>query len=366
MNLLVLRLRQRKLDYACYTYGQRTYLLRGTYNDYHSLYAGNLLLQDLLVQIAGACRQALHGCDLDAIAIEVVFGGLEFPGPAFVGSEVIRKLKHLVTFAPLHIPILLEFIECCQTVFSTIPIVLVFETSFFLNLPQREYTYAIDPDILHNSNLRRYGFHGLLHEAAMKEVSRQCLVGGETKLPRIISHCLESRPEIAAMVGHRPVMVTSGATPLEGLPGAHTCGELDPSIVISLAHDRKWGLEQVHNMLVRQSGLSALLGKSMPLEALGGLKTPHGNAVRDYFRYQLLKACGSAVAAMGGVDALVFSGRAVELGEMFGPWLIERLSRSGIQRERPIFWTCFHDTIERIVADKASSLLLGSDVKIAV
>ena len=199
--------------------------------------------------------------------------------------------------------------------------VLVFETAFFTGLPSREYLYALDADLPRVQGLRRYGFHGILHEAACRETVRRHHAERLRGMPRILSICLEPRPELAAVCGLQPVMVTSGATPLEGLPGQTSCGELDPSIVIALATEHGWGAEQINTALTQESGFKGLTGADATLEQLYKADSASSRLAREIFQYRLLLACGAGMAAMGGLDAIVFSGRFVSLGQPLFAWL---------------------------------------------
>ncbi len=130
------------------------------------------------------------------------FGGTEFHGPVVVDADVLRRLETLTSAAPLHIPVLLELLQQCDTQFPDVPQVLVFDTAFFADLPAREYLYALDTDLARAHGLRRFGYCGLLHAAAWQHAAR-------TGATRILSLCLEPQMELAAIHGGRPVYVTS-------------------------------------------------------------------------------------------------------------------------------------------------------------
>ena len=140
-------------------------------------------------------------------------------------------------------------------------------------------------------------------------------------MPRILSICLEPRPELAAVCGLQPVMVTSGATPLEGLPGQTSCGELDPSIVIALATEHGWGAEQINTVLTQESGFKGLTGADATLETCTRPTTPPCAWPARSSSTASCWPCGAGMAAMGGLDAIVFSGRFVSLGQPVFAWL---------------------------------------------
>jgi acetate kinase len=295
---------------------------------------------------------------LDAIAVRVPFGGQTFRGPTFVDEGVLARLEKMIPSSPLHLPHVMDLLVECRSAFGPVPQLLFFETAFFTHLPRREYVYGVDRDLARALHLRRFGFHGLYHEAACEDVVRLRLLHGIQGPARILSICLEPHPEVAAVMGGRPVYCTSGATPLEGIPGHTSCGELDPSIVLTLAHKLHWGPEQVNALLTRESGLLGLTGKRISIEDLFLSFDPALEAARAILQHRLLQACGAAIAAMGGIDSIVFSGRFVTAGESLGPWLETRLTFRGGNESRPPTWHCFKEPLGRIIADRAVATLL--------
>lgn len=277
-----------------------------------------------LAQCVGEQLERTGYSHLAAIGLRVPFGGEWFREPVLSSPEVLEALAHLAPQSPFHLPPVLALAEGLHATCPHVPVVLVFETSFFTALPHREQAYGLDPEHMEQMGLWRYGFHGILHEAACRAaVSR-------TGLPtaRIVSICLEPRPELAACVGSRPVMVTGGNTPVEGLPGERSCGDLDPSIALKLAHDLPGGLEEANRVLTRESGLLGLIGEPVTLAEL--LTNPRADwqLARDVFHHSVLRACGAAIAAISGVDMVVYSGRYAAAGAVLQQWLAPRLARA--------------------------------------
>ena len=123
------------------------------------------------------------------------------------------------------------------------------------------------------------------------------------------------------------MVVTGGNTPIEGLPGETTCGDLDPSVVLKLAHDTRWGPEEASRILTCESGLRGLVGRAVSLEELLGSTDDELQLARDLLRHCVLRACGAGIAAMGGLDAIVYSGRYAASGTSLHTWLSQRLAR---------------------------------------
>jgi acetate kinase len=260
----------------------------------------------------------------DVVAIRGLYGGDKFTQPVIASESVMADLADLAPQAPLHVPHLVRLVQATRRTFPQAPLVLAFETAFFVPLPERERRYAIDPELLDSRSLRRFGFHGIFHEAACMEAAR------ELELPdsRVLSICLEPRPELAACRGGQPVMVTGGSTPAEGLPGETSCGDLDPSVVLKLADDGHLGPEGASRLLTCQSGLLGLTGRNVSLAEVLASADDELQLARDVFLHCLLRACGAGIAALGGLDAIVYTGRYANSAAVLHEWLNERLKQT--------------------------------------
>ena len=157
-------------------------------------------------------------------------------------------------------------------------------------------------------------------------------------------------------------MCTSGATPLEGLPGHTSCGELDPSIVLMLARKLKWGPEQINTVLTQQSGLLGLAGRPVMLDDVISPEAADLELARSVLKNRILSACGAGMAAMGGMDQIVFSGRFAQEGQILGPWLVTRLTFKGGNEHRPPEWLCFTESLDCVLAERAEIVLFESGV----
>ncbi len=346
MNLLVLQPALRNLAYSCFPTGQREARWSGQVGPGPD---------GAMARVEEECR-ARGGFEPHVLALRVPYGGAAFAEPVLADDSTAARLRALSAEAPLHIPHVLSTLKACGHVYPDRPVVLVFETSFFTRLPAREHHYGLDPQLSEELGLRRYGFHGLLHEAACERAGRHPAAAGNPP-SRILSICLEPRPEVAAVLGLQPLTTTSGATPLEGIPGETTCGDLDPSIVLSLSRERKWGPEQIDKVLTRESGLRALAGRAVTVSQVLQAKAPDIEQARDVLRYRILLACGAGIAALGGLDVIVFSGRYASAGKELGPWLEAKL-KAARATERPVPFHIFPDPVDRVIADLAVATLL--------
>jgi acetate kinase len=280
-----------------------------------------------------------------------------FREPEVVTPETIRKLEELVADSPLHIPLTLAVIESFSFVFPDIPVVLIFETSFFTSLPPREYHYGLDTELQKDMKIRKFGFNGIFHEAACGYITQLWRKKEAGAVPRIISICLEPRPEVAAAIGNRAVMTTGGVTPLEGIPGQTTSGEIDPTILLTLVQKKGWGPEEINNILTRQSGLLGLTGQPITFEEFFSSENSEYKLAREVIRYRILLACGSGIAAMGGCDAVVFSGRYAYMGEFLGPWLTSKLNLNNRLNRSEFICDTFYEMHDKIIADTARTLV---------
>ena len=344
MNLLILQPTLRNFEYNLFSWEEKETILDAKVNSFNGMASENDEWTNSLIQIKQHCRQAKPDCHVDAIVLTVLFGGDIFPRPTVVDNKAIQKLKSLIPQAPLHLPGTLQLIRCCNEVFPEVPILLIFETSFFTGMPERESTYAISPAILKEMNIKRYGYNGIYHEAACLMVSRQLRKELKTSSLRIISICLESQPEVAAVKGRRVLMVT------KGIPGETICGQIDPSIVLTLSETVGWGPEKINTALTRESGLLGLTGENITLEDVFTQDRPDFLLPQQICKYRLLNTCGAAVAAIGGVDAIIFSGRSDKLANILGPYLAEKLTSALVPKANHI---CFYSLKE----SKATSII---------
>jgi len=323
MHILTLQPTLRGLAFAAFTEGsdQPAVESRLTLNQFDR--STHLFPPDLFARMNETLRRA-ELPPPTAIGVHALYGGDRFATPVFASDDVLSELETLAPQAPLLVPNLVELTRSVRHTYRTAPVVLAFETAFFVNLPQCEQWYGLDLELMVSQAIRRFGYHGLFHEAACRAAARHRRLSA----PRVLSLCLEPRPELAACQGRRPVMVTGGNTLIEGLPGERTCGDLDPSVVLKLAHDTHWGPEEASRVLTSESGLRGLLGRAVTLAEVLGSTGASLQLARDVFLHCVLRACGAGIAALEGVDAIVYSGRYAASGAAVQAWLGPRLARA--------------------------------------
>lgn len=244
----------------------------------------------------------------DVIAHRVVHGGVRFTGPVRIDDSTEAEIRQLSELAPLHNPKAVEWIdaaraECAGAVVQ----VAVFDTSFFAGMPRVASEYALPAHIGVEQGVRRYGFHGLAHEAMWR---RWCelypaLPGGG----RLITAQLGGGCSVTALYQGRPLDNSMGFSPLEGLVMATRCGDVDPSILPYLQHRLALSAEQIVGMLNHESGLLGLAGRNAnPSELLADRASPQSQFAVELYCYRLRKYIGAYCAVLGGCDGIVFGG----------------------------------------------------------
>lgn len=354
MNVLVLTPGGANLKFSLFGSARRAALCSGAHGGYFTEAPD---VAAVLQRVREECN--LTGSTPDLLAMPVPYGGETFKRAAVVDATVLDNLHELLPFSPMHLPQVLMLLEAAREVFPETPAVLTFGTSFFVDLPLREQRYGLDREQV--PWLRRFAYQGLYHQAACEHVLRKRRAKEQVDAqPRILSICLENQPEAAAIIGRRPVMVTSGATPLEGLPGSTSCGELDGGIVLSLAQQLSWGPEQINRVLTQESGLLGLVGRPTNLKEVFSSTAADVQLARQVMEYRLLLAAGSAAAAMGGLDVIIFSGRWATVGQALGPHLVASLPASRAAHAHEVAWRCLRTPLARIVADLACAQALAT------
>ena len=354
MRTLALILRRQRLEYAGFLHDGAAVLQAEVPSTCGM--AEPPALRETLRRIGAEFHRSAGGPP-EVIALRLPFGGQAITAPCIANAATAERLRAAASQAPLHVPPVIRLAECCADVFPGAPVAFVPETGFFAALPEREHSYGLDAGVMLAMNLRRYGFHGIFHEAACAWMARRARNEGIAGSQRILSIVLEPKLEAAAVIGGRPLTVTGGATPLEGLPGETSGGDTDAGIVLAVAREMGWGAEQINAALTRESGLYGLAGRRITFPYLFDSNDETLEPVREIVRYRLLLACGSGIAAMGGLDGIVFSGRYATLGERLRPWLAGRLRLKG-DSTRPVAWERLNTPLSRLLADAAIAAML--------
>jgi acetate kinase len=239
-----------------------------------------------------------------AIGHRVVHGGMRYDRPVIVDDDVVRELEALVPLAPLHQPHNLAPIRAVASRESALPQVACFDTSFHRSQPPLAQAFAL-PAALTERGVRRYGFHGLSYEYIAgvlpsfdADAAHGCVV---------VAH-LGNGASMCAMLDGVSMATTMGLTALDGLVMGTRAGTLDPGVILYLLDELKMDARAIEDLLYRQSGLLGVSGTSSDMRTLLASDNPRARFAVDLFCYRITRELGSLAAALGGLDALVFTG----------------------------------------------------------
>ncbi|MFO1048179.1 MAG: acetate/propionate family kinase [Geminicoccaceae bacterium] len=238
-----------------------------------------------------------------AIGHRVVHGGPSFGAPVLVDDAALQELEALVPLAPLHQPNNLAPIREVRRRYPQMAQVACFDTAFHRNHPEVADRFAI-PDEFYRAGVRRYGFHGLSYEyiaGRLAELDPRLAAG------RVVVCHLGSGASMCAIHAGRSVDSTMGFTAVDGLPMGTRTGQLDPGVVLYLVQNRGYGAKEVERFLYHDGGLKGLSGVSNDMRDLEASDAPGARLAIDYFVYRIAREAGALAAAMGGIDALVFT-----------------------------------------------------------
>ena len=246
--------------------------------------------------------------EIDAVGHRVVHGGEKFASSVLINDDVMKTLDECTPFAPLHNPANITGINACKAVMGEVPMVAVFDTAFHQTMPSKAYMYAIPYEYYEKDGVRRYGFHGTSH----RYVSKRCaeLMGRPIEELKIVSCHMGNGSSICAIDHGKCVDTSMGFTPLVGLPMGTRCGDLDPGVMQYIMHKYDLDIDVMLNILNKKSGVQGISGISSDFRDLDKA-AEEGNKraalALDMFHYWVAKDVGAYVAAMNGVDAIVYT-----------------------------------------------------------
>ena len=244
------------------------------------------------------------GATIAAAGHRVVHGGVRYTAPVLLTADVLDWLEALVPLAPLHQPHNLAAIRALGKLRPEVPQVACFDTGFHTTQPPVAQAFAL-PSALIEAGIRRYGFHGLSYESIASVLPDHLGGGADGRV--VVAH-LGAGASMCAMRERRSVATTMGFTALEGLPMGTRTGALDPGVILHLMSERGMSLAAVTELLYKKSGLLGMSGISSDMRDLLASEDPRAAWAIDVFVYRVARELGSLAAALGGLDALVFTG----------------------------------------------------------
>jgi acetate kinase len=254
-----------------------------------------------LVQFLGARRDDYR---LIAAGHRVVHGGIEFRRPVRVDAGVLEKLERLAPLAPLHQPHNLAPIRAIRSRMPHLAQAACFDTAFHRTQPEVAQAFAL-PASITERGVRRYGFHGLSYEYIAAALPRFDPAAAHGRV--VVAH-LGNGASLCAMRSGASVASTMGFTAVDGLPMGTRCGALDPGVILYLLDELKMDARAIEKLIYQQSGLLGVSGISSDMRMLLASADPRARRAVDLFVYRIGRELGSLAAALGGLDALVFTG----------------------------------------------------------
>ena len=239
-----------------------------------------------------------------AIGHRVVHGGLEFTEPTVITDAVLAKLKALIPLAPLHQPAALKLIEQARVLYPRVPHIACFDTAFHHTIPEIERRFPL-PGKFYEEGIVRYGFHGLSYQH-VADVLRD--FPGKTARGRVIAAHLGGGSSACAMKDLQSVDCTTGFSTLDGLMMGTRCGALDPGVLLYLLTEKHMSVPQVSDLLYHDSGLKGVSGISEDMKELMESKSPAAHEAVELYCNLAAKEIAALLPALGGLDALVFTG----------------------------------------------------------
>jgi len=269
--------------------------------------------KDAIKLVLDALVDGTHGViasmdEISAVGHRVVHGGEKYSESVVINDSVMASLEECVKLAPLHNPANIIGINACKSLMPSTPMVAVFDTAFHQTMPQKAYMYALPYELYTEHGIRKYGFHGTSHRYVSAECAK--MLGKDIKDVKVITCHLGNGASLAAIKDGHCVDTSMGFTPLAGIVMGTRCGDIDPAIVTYLMNECNMSAKEVDNIMNKKSGVYGLSGVSSDFRDIeAAIKSGNERAKLslDVYHYRVRQMIGAYAAAMGGVDAIVFT-----------------------------------------------------------
>ncbi len=272
--------------------------------------------------------------EITAVGHRVVHGGEKFKSSVLIDEAVTAAIRENIPLAPLHNPANIMGIEACQAVMPGVPMVAVFDTAFHQTMPERAYLYALPFDYYSRLKVRRYGFHGTSH--SFVSALAPAMLGKTVEDTKLVVCHLGNGASLSAVKGGKSIDTTMGMTPLEGLVMGTRSGDLDPAIIQYVMEREHLDIQGVMDVLNKQSGVLGLSGLTSDMRDITKA-AEEGNAVArralEVYDYRARKYIGAYAAAMGGLDAVIFTAGIGENDHLARARIVEGLQFLGVQMD---------------------------------
>lgn len=246
--------------------------------------------------------------EVEAVGHRVVHGGEAFAHSTIIDEEVIKEMENVADLAPLHNPPNIMGIKVCEELMPNKPQVAVFDTAFHQSMPEKSFIYALPYEYYEDYGVRRYGFHGTSHGYVAKRAA--AMMDKDFDELKIITCHLGNGASVAAVKNGKSVDTSMGLTPLEGLVMGTRCGDIDPAIIPFIMDKENLTASEIDTILNKESGLYGVSGvssDSRDVEEAAENGNHQAEVALKIFNYRVKKYIGAYAAAMGGLDAVVFT-----------------------------------------------------------
>jgi acetate kinase len=275
--------------------------------------------------------------EIDAVGHRVVHGAEKFNSSIRISREVIEKIEECIKLAPLHNLPNLKGIRAIEKLMPDVPQVAVFDTAFHQTMPQKAFMYALPYEFYKEKGVRRYGFHGTSHHYVSRKAFEILKIKPEGS--RIITCHIGNGGSITAIKDGKSIDTSMGMTPLEGLVMGTRAGDIDAGTVIYLMEENNYTTQEISSILNSKSGLLGISGVSSDMRDVQG-KIEEGNEraalAVEMFQYRVKKYIGAYIAALGGLDVLIFTGGIGENNVKIREMICENMEYLGIQIDKNI------------------------------
>lgn len=272
--------------------------------------------------------------EIGAVGHRVVHGGEKFKASVLIDAAVMEAIRENIPLAPLHNPANIMGIEACQSVMPDVPMVAVFDTAFHQSMPEQAYLYALPYDYYSRLKVRRYGFHGTSHRFVSSLVPD--MLGRPAEELKIVVCHLGNGASLSAVKGGQSVDTSMGMTPLEGLVMGTRCGDLDPAIIQYVMERERFDIQSAMDVLNKKSGVLGLSGLTSDMRDITKAAEegdPEARRALNVYDYRAKKYIGAYAAAMGGLDAIVFTAGIGENDHLARARIVEGLQFLGVQMD---------------------------------
>lgn len=270
--------------------------------------------------------------EIGAVGHRVVHGSEFFADSCVIDGKVMEALKMCIPVAPLHNPPNITGIEACEKIMPNVPQVAVFDTAFHQTMPAKAYMYALPYEYYEKYKIRKYGFHGTSHKYVAGEAAK--MLGKPLESLKLITCHLGNGSSVSAVDCGKCVDTSMGFTPLDGVVMGTRTGSMDPAVVTFLMDNEKLSPEDMNNLMNKKSGVFGVSGISSDfrdLSAAADKGDERAKLALDMFIYSVTKYIGAYAAAMGGVDAVIFTAGIGENDGAIRAEIVKNLSFMGIK-----------------------------------